>query len=156
MALLKLMQIFKYGITTVSAAAPALSNLKLVEGVEAIRGKINTTTKTIGNLVDEVINFLGTRQIKAANIDTKSSGAEFDKTEALEGAVDGTARVLGNLYRTVTLCGHVKWVCLGHYRETYKDAGKTEIVVTSNLLASQFRDTMVKAREVLELDINLG
>ncbi|KAF9399759.1 hypothetical protein BGX21_005669 [Mortierella sp. AD011] len=103
--LLKLVQIFKYGITTVSEAAPALSNLKLVEGVEAIKGKIDTTTKTIGNLMDE---------IKAVNIDIKSGGAELDKIEALEGVVNGIARVLGNLYRTVALGGHVKWVCLSH------------------------------------------
>ncbi|KAF9173074.1 hypothetical protein BGX20_004182 [Mortierella sp. AD010] len=83
-ALLKLVQIFKYGITTVSEAAPALSNLKLVEGVEAIKGKIDTTTKTIGNLMDE---------IKAVNIDIKSGGAELDKIEALEGVVNGKTEI---------------------------------------------------------------
>ncbi|KAF9344066.1 hypothetical protein BGX26_004858, partial [Mortierella sp. AD094] len=184
--ILTLMQMFKYGITTASVIVPALSTLKLLENVEAIKDKIDSATKSMGNLVDEAINFLETRQSNAANIDIQSGETEFDKLEALEGAdlrqlesylkVNDSARVLGNLYRIVTLGGHVKWVCIDHYRETYKEAavqqlrdivdansgmfteeiGKVGITVTSNKLAKQFYDAMVKARGIQELDITFG
>ncbi|KAF9345691.1 hypothetical protein BGX26_002870 [Mortierella sp. AD094] len=184
--ILTLMQMFKYGITTASVIVPALSTLKLLDNVEAIKDKIDSATKSIGNLVDEAINFLETRQSNAANIDIQSGESKFDKLEALEGAdlrqlesylkVNDSARVLGNLYRIVTLEGHVKWVCLDHYRETYKEAavqqlkdiveansgtfteeiGKIEIAITSNTLAKQFYDAMVKARGIQELDITFG
>ncbi|KAF9348284.1 hypothetical protein BGX26_000286, partial [Mortierella sp. AD094] len=184
--ILTLMQKFKYGIATASVVVPALSTLKPLDFVEAIKGKFDPATKSIGNLVDEAINFLETRQGNATNIDVDLSQTEFNKLEAPEGVdlrqlesylkVNDEARVLGNLYRIVTSEGHVKWVCFDHYRETYSAAvmrqlkvvvevsggkfiekiGKIEITVMSSTIAKQFYDAMVQAQGIQELDITFG
>ncbi|KAF9981657.1 hypothetical protein BGZ65_003707 [Modicella reniformis] len=110
---------------------------------------------------------------------------EFEQLEALEGAdlrqlgsylkVKDKGCVLGNLYRIVTPEGHVKWVCFDHYKTSYRESairqlrdiieinngrfieekGRIEIGITSNTLAKQFYDAMVKARGIQELDITL-
>ncbi|KAF9928580.1 hypothetical protein BGZ65_006212, partial [Modicella reniformis] len=110
---------------------------------------------------------------------------EFDQLEALEGAdlrqlesylkISDQGRVLGNLYRIVTPEGHVKWVCFDHYKASYRESairqlrdivevnggrfieekGRVEIKMSSNILAKQFYDAMIKARGVQELDITL-
>ncbi|KAG0018536.1 hypothetical protein BGZ80_007044 [Entomortierella chlamydospora] len=184
--ILTLMEMFKYGITTAKVIVPTLSNLKLVEGVEAIKGNIDHTTKSIPSLVDEAIAFLESQLANVSNMDVYSNPTKLYKTEAIEGAdlrqlesylrIKDEARVLGNLYRTVTTDGHVKWVCFDHYRETYKEVamellrdvvainggifteviGKIEINIASRTLAKQFYDAMVKARRIQELDIALG
>ncbi|KAF9946822.1 hypothetical protein BGZ72_011102 [Mortierella alpina] len=110
----------------------------------------------------------------------------MDNREALEGAdlrklgtflndKDGT-RVLGNLYRTVTLEGHVKWVCIDHYRENYQEKtvnafrdmvdslegsfdenfGRVEVNLPSRVLADQFYLSLEKAKSVHELKIQLS
>lgn len=83
---------------------------------------------------------------------------------------------LGNLFRTVTSDGHVKWVCDDHYRETYgptgiqplKDLvdknkgtflvqeGKIIIMLSSRKRASRFYEVLIAARGIQELDITLG
>ncbi|KAF8949991.1 hypothetical protein BGZ46_004813, partial [Entomortierella lignicola] len=85
-------------------------------------------------------------------------------------------KVLGNLYRTVTDKGHVKWVCLDHYRENYQENkarefqrmldsvggsldenhGLVEVDLRSRVLAEQFYSALGKARSVFELDISLS
>ncbi|KAI8359010.1 hypothetical protein B0O80DRAFT_443113, partial [Mortierella sp. GBAus27b] len=47
-------------------------------------------------------------------------GADLRKLETFLKNKDGN-KVLGNLYRTVTSEGHVKWVCIDHYRENYHE-----------------------------------
>ncbi|KAG0273830.1 hypothetical protein BGZ96_004641 [Linnemannia gamsii] len=56
---------------------------------------------------------------------------QFQNVVALEGANlrrlktflrhNDEDKTLGNLYRTTTNEGHVKWVCLRHYRQSYRD-----------------------------------
>ncbi|KAF9959184.1 hypothetical protein BGZ72_010120 [Mortierella alpina] len=105
--------------------------------------------------------------------------------EALEGAdlrhlssflkIKDESRVLGNLYRIVTHEGHVKWVCLDHYRETYRDTslkqfreavesnggnfeeskGKVKIRLSSSSVARQFLEALEQARFVQELVMTL-
>ncbi|KAF9279533.1 hypothetical protein BGZ68_007861 [Mortierella alpina] len=105
--------------------------------------------------------------------------------EALEGAdlrhlssflkIKDESRVLGNLYRIVTHEGHVKWVCLDHYRETYRDSclkqfreavesnggsfeetkGKVKIRLTSSSTARQFLEALEQARFIQELVVAL-
>ncbi|KAF9345207.1 hypothetical protein BGX26_003398 [Mortierella sp. AD094] len=184
--ILTLMEMFKYGITTASVIVPTLSNLRLMEGIDAIKDNIDHATKSICCLVDEAIDFLERRQSNTSGQDIDSNQTDIDKIEALEGAdlrqlesylkVKDEARVLGNLYRVVTAEGHVKWVCFDHYRETYREVamqqlrdvveanggtfseefGRIEITVTSKILAKQFNEAMVKARGIQELDIVLG
>ncbi|KAF8982595.1 hypothetical protein BGZ46_000999 [Entomortierella lignicola] len=110
----------------------------------------------------------------------------IDDYEGLEGAdlrqldtflrINDQDRKLGNLYRITTEAGHVKWVCIGHYRLTYKEKeqkafaetvavnggsydwelGRVSIVLGSRIRAQEFFDALAKARHVYDLDITLG
>ncbi|KAI1300843.1 hypothetical protein EDD11_005933 [Mortierella claussenii] len=106
--------------------------------------------------------------------------------EALEGAdlrhlstflkVRDEGRALGNLYRIVTNEGHVKWVCLDHYRENYRDSaiqqfrdavavnnglfeeatGKVSIRLSSSAVAKQFMEALERAKFIQELILVLN
>ncbi|CAO3572512.1 unnamed protein product [Mortierella alpina] len=105
--------------------------------------------------------------------------------EALEGAdlrhlstflkINDESKVLGNLYRIVTHEGHVKWVCLDHYREAYRDSslkhfreavesnggnfeeskGRVQIRLSSSSTARQFLEALEQARFIQELAMAL-
>ncbi|KAF9108063.1 hypothetical protein BGX27_008491 [Mortierella sp. AM989] len=107
----------------------------------------------------------------------------IDDHEALEGAdlrqlgtflqVNDENRKLGNLYRTTTDTGHVKWVCIDHYRATYQEKqqkvfedavevnggnydsqlGHVIIKLGSRIRAEGFFDALAKARHVYDLDL---
>ncbi|KAG0197053.1 hypothetical protein BGX28_009435 [Mortierella sp. GBA30] len=105
--------------------------------------------------------------------------------EALEGAdlrhlstflnIKDESKVLGNLYRIVTSDGHVKWVCLDHYRENYRESGarqlkdvvkvnggsfveptgQVRIRLSSSVIAKQFYEALEKTKCIQELRIVL-
>ncbi|KAG0333189.1 hypothetical protein BG005_005229, partial [Podila minutissima] len=84
--------------------------------------------------------------------------------------------LLGNLYRMMTSEGHVKWVCLDHYRASYQETqtqklrdvvklgqgefdeqlGRITITLKSSFAAAEFYNAVRKAKGVLELIINLS
>ncbi|KAI8354237.1 hypothetical protein B0O80DRAFT_53513 [Mortierella sp. GBAus27b] len=112
--------------------------------------------------------------------------SQLDKLEVLEGAdlrqlesylkVVDKHRALGNLNRIVTSEGHVKWVCLDHYRANYREStsqrlreivqanneftveetGEIEINLGSNTVAKQFYAALLKARGIHKLNITLN
>jgi hypothetical protein len=109
----------------------------------------------------------------------------IDCFEALEGAdlrqlstfldTHDEGKRLGNLYRITTDDGHVKWVCIDHFRSTYREQdqksfeevvglnggkydtqlGKVTIKLESRIRAEEFFKSLSKARRVFELDIDL-
>jgi hypothetical protein len=109
----------------------------------------------------------------------------MERKEGLEGAdlrklgnflkIRDENNVLGNLYRTITVKGHVKWVCIDHYRKNYQkysvkeflrtldsvggsfneNIGRVEVRLRSRESATQFFQALGKARSVYELDIDL-
>ena len=48
--------------------------------------------------------------------------------------IHGQGRVLGHLYRNVTTEGHIKRVCISHYRECYRESAIQQLkkVVKAN------------------------
>ncbi|ORZ20894.1 hypothetical protein BCR41DRAFT_385418 [Lobosporangium transversale] len=82
---------------------------------------------------------------------------------------------LGNLYRITTETGHVRWVCVDHYRSTYKEReqeafenvvemnrgkydshlGKVIIKLRSRTTAGEFYNALANAKHVYEMDIAL-
>jgi len=181
-----MMCMIKYGIIAGGMVIPPLANLKILEGLEAAQQHMDYLKNNIAPLVDDTINFLQDIQRNGAFGDELSiNRTEFDKLEALEGAdlrqlesylkIQDEGRVLGNLYRTVTSEGHVKWVCLDHYRLNYRESairflknlvitnfgtfieetGKIVIHLNTNIIARQFYEAMVEARGVHELEIKL-
>ncbi|KAG0304836.1 hypothetical protein BGZ98_004959 [Dissophora globulifera] len=84
--------------------------------------------------------------------------------------------LLGNMYRMTTKDGYVKWVCCDHYRVGYKEKNtqklrdliklnrgefdeqlrKVAIWLGSSFAASEFYDTIGKAKGVLDLNVTFG
>ncbi|KAG0011895.1 hypothetical protein BGZ80_000354 [Entomortierella chlamydospora] len=107
----------------------------------------------------------------------------IDDYEGLEGAdlrqlgtflqINDQDRKLGNLYRITIETGHVKWVCIDHFRSTYKEKeqmafadtvavnggnydsqlGRVTIELRSRIRAEEFFNALAKARHVYDLDI---
>ncbi|KAF8925724.1 hypothetical protein BGZ58_000525, partial [Dissophora ornata] len=183
--LLTMMQMVKYGIVAAGVVVPTMGQLKLVEGIESVRAAIDTTKRTLGALMDETIDYVQ-NQASDNNIVAADGADDSFSQEALEGAdlrqlesflkIKDQAQVLGNLYRIVTTEGHVKWVCLDHYRENYKESataqlrdlvavnrgifdeqqGSVDISLESPSVAKEFYSALVKTRGVQELTIKLA
>ncbi|KAF9573178.1 hypothetical protein EC968_008920 [Mortierella alpina] len=130
--ILAMMQMIKFGFTAAGVVVPALTDFKLVEGLGTIQKSLELGKNTIGALVDETIGFIEDKQGEDGAITGSTDGhLKLDQQEVLEGAdlrqleaylsVQDEGRTLGNLYRTVTSEGHVKWVCMDHFRATYRD-----------------------------------
>lgn len=85
-------------------------------------------------------------------------------------------KILGNLYRIVTIKGHVKWVCLQHYQASYRASamkafiqiveatggiydphlGKVSITLKSDVVSRDFFTRLAgQAAAVVELDVAL-
>ncbi|KAF8925345.1 hypothetical protein BGZ58_000883 [Dissophora ornata] len=184
---LTMMQMIKYGVVVAGIVVPPLAHFKLVEHIEAAEKTLDIAKQDIAPLVDETITYIKD-QSNEADVDSESSttATELDRLEVLEGAdlrqlesflkIKDGSRVLGNLYRIVTLEGHVKWVCIDHYRENYRETavqqlkdvvtanrgtfieekGSIEVKISSRTQAKEFYSALVKARGIQELDIELG
>ncbi|KAG0246592.1 hypothetical protein BGX31_000570 [Mortierella sp. GBA43] len=181
---LAMMYIIKYGITTAGLTVPPLANFKVVDEVGQRHAEY--LRNNIGPLVDNTINYLrGLKSNAPVGHEVGTDLIGLDKLHALDGAdlrqlesylkIKDQGRSLGNLYRIVTQEGHVKWVCIDHYRGNYQEAamqqlrnvvevnrgkfieeiGKIEIKFATKELAKQFYDTLINARGIQELDITL-
>ncbi|KAF9277439.1 hypothetical protein BGZ68_009298 [Mortierella alpina] len=184
---LMMMQMIKYGFTATGIIVPPLASLKIVEGLDTVQRSLDLTKHSIGALVDETIDFIqGKTECADLAVDGSADDrAELKRLEALEGAdlrqletylqITDSGRVLGNLYRIITSEGHVKWVCLDHYRESYRESltqqlrdvvtannglyleqeGKINLRITSKVMALQFYEVLVRAKRTQELEIKL-
>ncbi|KAK3821137.1 MAG: hypothetical protein J3Q66DRAFT_426097 [Benniella sp.] len=180
-----MMCMIKYGIVAGSMVVPPLANLKILEGLEDAQKNMDYLRKNFAPLVDDTINFLQDKGNGVVGDGLSLDGMGIDKVEALEGAdlrqmgshlkIQDERQVFGNLYRTVTHEGHVKWVCLDHYRATYREStvkellnavqlhqGKfieetrrIEIEIATSVQARHFYEVMAKARGTHELQIKL-
>ncbi|KAF9287123.1 hypothetical protein BGZ68_002226 [Mortierella alpina] len=175
---LTILKMLKFGITVAGVAIPALPFLISADSMGQVATSVKHWQENIELGVDRAIDHID-------NALTHDDGAvvQMENKEALEGAdlrkldtflktQDGD-KVLGNLYRTVTDEGHVKWVCIDHYRENYlestakdfqrtldtvggsfdKSLGRVEVALRSRVFAEQFFSALGKARSVYELDI---
>jgi hypothetical protein len=182
--ILTILKMLKFGISVAGVAVPAISLLFRSDAIDKTTASLQKLTDLVKPGMDHVIDWMDKG---SANED--EAGDEFaeqmEKKEALEGAdlrklhtflkdKDGN-KVLGDLYRTVTDEGHVKWVCIDHYRVNYQEnsakeflrvldsvggsfnenVGKVEVRLQSRVLAEQLFSALGKARSVYELDINL-
>ncbi|KAF9355253.1 hypothetical protein BGX34_010565 [Mortierella sp. NVP85] len=185
--IMAMMCMIRYGIIAGGIVVPSLANFKILEGLDTAQKHMEYLKKNIAPLVDDTISFLqDIKRNDAVGDELSSDHTEFDKLEALEGTdlrqlesylkIKDKGRMLGNLYRIVTPEGHVKWVCLHHYRTSYRESamdqlrdtvhahqgifidetGRVEIGIATSALARAFYEVLVKARGVQELQIKLG
>ncbi|KAF9292439.1 hypothetical protein BGZ88_006386 [Linnemannia elongata] len=196
---LALLQMLKYGVAAAGMVVSPLNTFKFCEGLDQIKQSLQYLEKDIVPMVDNAIKYLeglssvqdGTTRLPEDGLDNASATTLVEpvimsKLEALEGADlrhlgsflkdKDEARVLGDLYRTVTSDGRVKWVCFDHYRETYRASvlkefrnnvaanngeyddrlGRVTIRLTSTLLAQQFYSILSNTRFVQEMFISLA
>ncbi|KAF8925483.1 hypothetical protein BGZ58_000768 [Dissophora ornata] len=134
---LGMLLILRHCLTATSFMAPAVGQLQ--ESLGKIADSIKSVTDNTMEAVNVSIDFLEQtmatdRAPAAAGLDAKAVDAEqdlFKHLDALEGADlrrlgtflrnKDKDKVLGNLYRVTTTQGHVKWVCLEHYRASYRE-----------------------------------
>ncbi|KAF9293016.1 hypothetical protein BGZ88_005894 [Linnemannia elongata] len=179
---LTILKMLKFGISVAGVIVPAVSHLVRSDAVDQATASLQQLRDNIEPGIDHVIDWMD-----GISVNEGEAVDEFaklmEKKEALEGAdlrkldtflkdKDGN-KVLGNLYRTVTDEGHVKWVCLDHYRANYQEnsamefqrvldfvggsfsesIGRVEVRARLRVLAEQFYSALGKARSVYELDI---
>ncbi|KAG0358709.1 hypothetical protein BGX24_005927, partial [Mortierella sp. AD032] len=127
--------------------------LKILKNIEPIMDPViewmDKISTNEGEAVDEFAQQMENKEALA--------GADLRKLDIFLKAKDED-KVLGNLYRTVTNEGHVKWVCIDHYRENYqastaqefqrmldsvrgsfdKNIGRVVVILPTRVLAEQF------------------
>ncbi|KAI8359009.1 hypothetical protein B0O80DRAFT_259908 [Mortierella sp. GBAus27b] len=179
---LTILRMLKFGISVAGVVIPAVSHLVRTDALDQASEKLKDLSGNLQKGLDQAIGCL--EKVTADN--TKGSDGIFDQmenNEALEGAdlrkleiflKDGN-KMLGNLYRTVTSEGHVKWVCIDHYRENYhekavkvfrdtvestggsfdENVGSVTVHLRSKTQADQFYQALERSRSIFELDIAL-
>ncbi|OAQ25018.1 hypothetical protein K457DRAFT_23596, partial [Linnemannia elongata AG-77] len=181
---LTILKMLKFGISVAGVAVPAVSLLVRSDDVDQATASLQQLRDNIKPGMDHVIDWMNGVSVNEGEAADEFS-KQMEKKETLEGADlrkldtflkdrDGN-KVLGNLYRTVTDEGHVKWVCIDHYRANYQEnsamefqrvlnsvggsfnesLGRVEVRVQSRVLVEQFFSALGKARSVYELDIDL-
>ncbi|KAG0273372.1 hypothetical protein BGZ96_004876 [Linnemannia gamsii] len=181
---LTMLKMLKFTVSVASVAVPAVAHLINADALDHVGKGLQHLKDCIEPGMDQVII-----KIEKDSVDEGEPVENFtdqvENKEALEGAdlrkletflkgKDGN-KVLGNLYRTVTDEGHVKWVCMDHYRENYnktaaeafrrtvgavggsydENTGTAKVKLQSRVLSEQFYSVLQKARSVYELDISL-
>ncbi|KAK9693121.1 hypothetical protein K7432_014058 [Basidiobolus ranarum] len=181
--ILFLLRALRFGLQVAGVSIPPIAQNR-----ECNRVIGNVTAKTL----DACITFLdaklsdtiSSRSSETTHGQLEVSGEEnFQQLVALEGAdlrqlrmfISDSDRykVLGNLYRVITKTGHVKWVCLSHYRNKYWETagtqlrniirvqggdydehyGKVVLTLTSIILVEEFSEAIVHSKQLQELDV---
>ncbi|KAF9949481.1 hypothetical protein BGZ72_008762 [Mortierella alpina] len=182
---LTILKMLKYGTTSTGAVVPTLPHLISPDVLGQTLDDLKQLQDTIVPGMDHIIRWLdndeGVEGITGQVENKDSSGrADLSKLKALLICND-IHNVLGNLYKTATDKGHVKWVCEDHYRESYpqtaaialwrglqsvgSDFGKglldeknglVKVRVDSTMSPAPFYFALGEARSVHELDFRLG
>ncbi|KAI8348949.1 hypothetical protein B0O80DRAFT_429318 [Mortierella sp. GBAus27b] len=191
---LTILKMLKFGVSVAGVAVPAVT---LLVRTDVLDRATSSLKMLIGNLQEGVEQAIGClEKATADNYGPHDGGPrgggpcdgashQMENNEALEGAdlrkletflknKDG-GKVLGNLYRTTTSEGHVKWVCIDHYRENYhektskafrgtvesiggsfdENIGRVSVHIRSKIQVDQFYGALEKAKWVFELEIGL-
>ncbi|KAF9964022.1 hypothetical protein BGZ70_007028 [Mortierella alpina] len=182
--ILTILKMLKFGLSVASVAVPAVAHLMNADALDHAAKSLEHLKNCLEPGMDQVIS-----KIEKDSTDegepVKDFADQVENKEALEGADlrkletflknKDENKVLGNLYRTVTDEGHVKWVCMDHYRENYnqmaaeafrravdslggtfdENNGLVRVKLRSREMANQFYMALRNARSVHELDIVL-
>ncbi|CAO3564082.1 unnamed protein product [Mortierella alpina] len=180
--ILTILKMLKFGISVASVAVPAVAHLMNTDALDHAAKGLEQLKNCIEPGMNEVISKMEKDSTNEGEA-IEDFASQMESKEALEGADlrkletflkdKDENKVLGNLYRTVTDEGHVKWVCIDHYRENYKQTaaeafrravdslegtfdennGLVRVKLRSRVLANQFYMALRNARSVHELDI---
>ncbi|KAF9205747.1 hypothetical protein BGZ59_000293 [Podila verticillata] len=194
---LGMLQVLRTCLTAAALVSPAVAHLPLMDGLDKVASNVCRSVEDTVKAVEFSICFLETKL--ATDLDSNSTGgpqssssfASLDSTsfrdlKALEGSDlrrlgsflrnKDEDKVLGNLYRITTPEGHVKWVCLEHYRASYREASmraflqvveqargtfepqlrKVTLTLPSFTIAQDFFQRLETAPAVNEMDVTFG
>ncbi|KAF9356180.1 hypothetical protein BGX34_010070 [Mortierella sp. NVP85] len=181
---LAILRMLKFGISVAGVAVPAVSFLVRDDAVDMATSSLKRLIGSIPSGMDQAIDYIENIFARGNSVNDEPSG-RMGANEVLEGADlrlletflknKDENRVLGNLYRTVTTKGHVKWVCIDHYRENYQinaarafrntldsleglfdeNIGRVKVKLVSRLKADQFYHALELAKSVYELKLEL-
>ncbi|KAF9904220.1 hypothetical protein EC991_002923 [Linnemannia zychae] len=190
--ILGMLRVLKHCLAVATVVAPAVALAD--SGVKDIMDGVKSLPESTMEAVDVSINFLEQKLDDGGIADdlsgTTSEGQDinsmFENLAALEGAdlrrLDSflrnkdTDKILGNLYRITTETGYVKWVCLDHYRQVYRETvmasflqcveansgtydpqlGKVTVVLKSSTAAKDFFSRLsLRASFVIALKVSL-
>ncbi|KAF9109645.1 hypothetical protein BGX27_007377 [Mortierella sp. AM989] len=157
--ILTVMQMFKHGSAAAGLTVPSLGGFKLTKGMEKIQETLDITSATLKNLMSQAISFLEGRHWSLEHrIKNQPIHDEDDVTHAknLEGILPylrtkDTIHTLGNLYRTANNEGHVRWICVNHYKETRSDAAIEHLRSVVEAKGGSFIETLGKIDVELSL-----
>ncbi|KAF9106278.1 hypothetical protein BGX29_009927 [Mortierella sp. GBA35] len=188
--ILTLLQMLKYGVTIAGVLVPPLTHFNLTGDLDDSTDALNGLLRDIGPLVDNSIacieDLISVQGLSSSDSTLSSTdSATLGGLKTFEGAdlrqlhsflrTNDKGKALGNLYRTVTAEGHVKWVCLDHYRENYRpkpakvlrdaiqevggeydeSTGRMFVALSSPREAKKFYSVLSKSRSVQELILSL-
>ncbi|KAK5809251.1 hypothetical protein F5H01DRAFT_394807 [Linnemannia elongata] len=182
--ILTILKMLKFGVSVAGVVVPAIAHLVRSDAVDQATAGLQQLRDNIEPGMDHVIDWMEKVSVNEGEA-VDEFAEQIEKKEALEGAdlrkldtflkdKDGN-NVLGNLYRTVTDEGHVKWVCIDHYRMNYlensakaflrvldsvggsfiENVGRVDVRLQSRALSEHFFSALGKARSVYELNIGL-
>ncbi|KAF9348731.1 hypothetical protein BGX26_012874 [Mortierella sp. AD094] len=131
--ILGMLQILKFCLDAAKFVAPAVGIAQ--ENLKKTADSVKSASEHTLEAVNISINFLEAKLGGDNNLDSLDGyGIDdgiFKNLAALEGADlrqletflrnKDKDKILGNLYRTTTPEGHVKWVCLEHFRISYRE-----------------------------------
>ncbi|KAI8350969.1 hypothetical protein B0O80DRAFT_119567 [Mortierella sp. GBAus27b] len=182
--ILTILKMLKFGVSVAGVAIPAVSLLvradaldKATSSLKMLTGNLQTGLEQSIGCIEKLASDNGEpcdRALDQLANNEGLEGADLRKLETFLKNKDGS-KVLGNLYRTTTSEGHVKWVCIDHYRENYhekasktfrdtvesmggaydENIGRVNIHVRSKIQADRLYQALDKARSVYELEIGL-
>ncbi|KAI8600992.1 hypothetical protein EDD21DRAFT_404805 [Dissophora ornata] len=182
--ILTLLEMIKYGVTIAGIVIPALAAVSAHGANDRLKGPLKAISEAD---VNQAIEYLQCITDKDSDDLIKDNQAEsFAGLKALEGAglrhleafikSKDNHRVLGNLYRIISHDGHVKWICIDHFRSTYQQneqqafadivgvnggsydprLGEVVINLESKFGVAQLYGALAKAKCVDELDITFS
>ncbi|KAF8946564.1 hypothetical protein BGZ47_000162 [Haplosporangium gracile] len=190
-----MLELIKFGTSVAGHVVPTLASLKVVELVDGVQQTAESVTAMINYSLECIDSQLAKVRASSSgeftNTEPRAAITQQDLTdylsdvEGLEGVelrqlgsflrTSEEENLLGNLYRTTTPEGHVKWVCRDHYKNSYREKhvqklrevvqleqgefdeqlGKITITLKSSVAANDFYKAVSKAKGVLELRVEL-
>ncbi|KAG0015832.1 hypothetical protein BGZ80_009609, partial [Entomortierella chlamydospora] len=139
---LGMLQILRFCLNAAKFVAPVVGLAK--ESLDSVVDDVKSISEQTLDAVNFSIAILEEELGRDSNIEALYSNRDgndiFKNLAALEGADlrqletflrnKDKDKILGNLYRTTTSDGHVKWVCLEHFETSYRDNAARSFIST--------------------------
>ncbi|KAG0307052.1 hypothetical protein BGZ98_001145 [Dissophora globulifera] len=111
----------QYGITTTSLEVPEFDSFKLLNGIDDINDH-SLSKSTLAAMLDDAINYIRNWLARKSATDIRPDYTALDPLilSCLPSFLIGkSSDSLGDLHRTLSTDGHIKWVCQDHYRAQF-------------------------------------